>query len=308
MDQAQSKALVALQPFIVEATSTKNPSPRFLKDLINRATAAPGTYIFTELLQLPAVQSLRNAEPEYLFALTLLEFFSWGTYEELKSTPEISALSDAQTHKLRQLSLLTLASPFLPLNTAQPDALTYPALLSSLGLSSSQELESLVTTAIYAGLITARLSPTSTPPRVQITSVAPLRDLRPVSLPAITQILNTWQSRCVSTIASLEAQITTIRSTAAQRTALQRQRQDIVDTAVVQTENDTSKAVRPRDRKGNKRDLDERMEGEDDEDVSSDEIKMDVDDSGDFAGTAGRGGLGRGAKRNRGRGGLGAFT
>ena len=71
-------------------------------------------------------------------------------------------------------------------------------------------------------------------------------------------------------------------------------------------ENDKSKAVRPRDRRGNKRDLSEQMEGEDDEDISSDEVKMDVDDSGEYAAaaTSGRGGLtGRGAKRNRGRGG-----
>lgn len=79
-----------------------------------------------------------------------------------------------------------------------------------------------------------------------------------------------------------------------------------MDTAVVQNENDASKGVRSRNRLGNKRDLDERMEGEDDEDLSSDEAKMDVDDSGDYAGGAGtRGGFGgRGAKRNRGRGGL----
>ncbi|KAJ9664162.1 hypothetical protein H2198_000380 [Neophaeococcomyces mojaviensis] len=304
MDQAQQKALVALQPFIIEATSTKNPSPRFLADLITRATTAPGTYIFTELLQLPQIQSLRAADPEHLSVLTLLELFSWGTYSEYISTSNLPALSESQALKLRQLSLLTLASPFLPLDPARPDPLTYPSLVSSLDLSSHQQLESLVTSTIYAGLITARLSPTSTPPRVQITSVAPLRDVRPVSLPAISQILNTWQSRCTTTISSLEAQIIQVRSQAAHRTALQRKRQEVIDTAVVQGENDASKAVRGRDRRGNKRDLDERMEGEDDEDVSSDEVKMDVDESGDYAGAAGRGGLGRGAKRNRGRGGF----
>lgn len=80
----------------------------------------------------------------------------------------------------------------------------------------------------------------------------------------------------------------------------------MVDTAVVQNENDASKGVRARNRLGNKRDLDERMEGEDDEDLSSDEAKMDVDDSGDYTGgAAARGGFGgRGAKRNRGRGAL----
>ncbi|KAK5945231.1 hypothetical protein PMZ80_002435 [Knufia obscura] len=311
MDQAQPKALAALQPFIIEATSTKSPSPRFLKELIIRATSASGTYIFTELLQTQAIQSLQTADPEYKSYLTQLEHFSWGTYEEYKSTQGLPDLTPVQTQKLRQLSLLSLASPFLPTQEEKPDTLTYPALLSSLGLSSNHELESLITSAIYAGLLTARLSPTSTPPRVLVTSVAPLRDLRPQSLPAILQILKTWENRCSTTIYGLESQIATIRAGAADRTALQRKRQEVVDTAVIQGENDSSKPVRPRDRRGNKRDLDERMEGEDDEDVSSDEVKMEVDDGADVAGPAGpRGGGfgGRGTKRNRGRGALGGFT
>jgi COP9 signalosome complex subunit 7 len=87
MDQAQQKALVALQPFIHLATTTKNPSPRFIADLITRATAAPGTYIFTELLQLPSIQSLRASDipPESQAYLALLEIFSWGTYEDYTS-------------------------------------------------------------------------------------------------------------------------------------------------------------------------------------------------------------------------------
>jgi len=307
MDQAQPKALAALQPFIIEAISTKSPSPRFLKDLIVRATSASGTYIFTELLQTSAIQSLQTAEAEYKAYLTLLETFSWGTYEEYTSTPGLPELTPVQTQKLRLLSLLSLASPFLPTREEKPDTLTYPALLSSLVLSSNHELESLVTSAIYAGLLTARLSPTSTPPRVLITSVAPLRDLRPQSLPAMLQILKTWENRCTTTIYGLESQIATLRAGAAERTTLQRKRQEVVDAAVIQGENDSSKPVRPRDRKGNKRDLDETMEGEDDEDVSSDEVKMDVDDGSDVTGPLGRGAAGfggRGTKRNRGRGGF----
>lgn len=305
MDQAQSKAIAALQPFVIEATSTKSPSPRFLKELILRATSAPGTYIFTELLQTPAIQSLQTAETEYRSYLTLLELFSYGTYQEYMSTPNLPTLTPAQTQKLRELSLLTLASPFHPIQDPKADPLTYSSLMTSLDLETPHQLESLVTSAIYAGLLTARLSPMSTPPRVLISSVAPVRDLRPQSLPAILQILQTWEGRCSSTITELDAQIASIRDTAAQRTAVQRRRQEVVDTAVVQSENESSKSVRGRDRKGNKRDLDERMEGEDDEDVSSDEVKMDLDDSGDYTGAAGPGGFaGRGAKRNRGRGGF----
>ena len=88
MDQAHPRALAALEPFIVLATTTKSPSHRFLADLITRATSAQGTYIFTELLQTAAISSLRSADtpPEYAAYLNLLEIFSYGTYAEYKST------------------------------------------------------------------------------------------------------------------------------------------------------------------------------------------------------------------------------
>lgn len=87
MEQAQIKALAAIQPFVVEATTTKSATPRYLSDLIVRATSAPGTYMFTELLQTPTIQALQASDvPENARAhLTLLEMFSWGTYEEYKS-------------------------------------------------------------------------------------------------------------------------------------------------------------------------------------------------------------------------------
>jgi COP9 signalosome complex subunit 7 len=331
MDQSYAKALAALQPFIHLATTTKSPSHRFLADLITRATSAPGTYIFTELLQLPAIQSLRAADvsTEYSAYLTLLELFSWGTYEEYKSktslhlhgrlltptdTTDLPNLNEAQTLKLQQLSLLTIASPFLP-STTSDNTLTYSSLLTALALPRSTALESLITTCIYSNLLTARLSPTSTPPTVNITSVAPLRDLRPQSLPALLQILSTWSSRCDSVVSDLESTISNIRSSAVSRNTLAQKRQDIIDDAVLNvhstndnTDSETKKSKRltGNPRVGNKRDLD------DDGDVSDED--MDVDEgigemgSSYISTNSGQpssmllGGPSRGTKRNRGRG------
>jgi COP9 signalosome complex subunit 7 len=87
MDQAQARALSALQPFIHLAVTTSSPTPRFLADLITRATSAPSTYVFTELLQTPAIQSLRSTDTpsEFQAYLTVLEIFSYGTFDEYKS-------------------------------------------------------------------------------------------------------------------------------------------------------------------------------------------------------------------------------
>jgi COP9 signalosome complex subunit 7 len=88
MDQVQNRAIAALQPFLHLALTTKAHSPRVLADFITRATSAPGTYIFAELLQTPAIQTLSSADTPLDFRSyhTLLEIFSYGTLADYKST------------------------------------------------------------------------------------------------------------------------------------------------------------------------------------------------------------------------------
>ncbi|ERF75346.1 hypothetical protein EPUS_00139 [Endocarpon pusillum Z07020] len=227
MDQAQNRALAALQPFLHLALTTKSPSPRILADFIIRATSAQGTYVFTELLQTPAIQSLRSpsAPEEFRNYYTALEIFSYGTLADYQNAPNLPTLTPQQQHKLTLLTLLSLAS--------EPHPLTYDYLTTTLYLDSAAALEALITEAIYSGLITARLSPTSSPPIVHITSVAPLRDLRPNSLPEILKVLQVWESRCSSVVGDIEAQIAGIRNNAAKRKAREMRRQEVVDTAVL---------------------------------------------------------------------------
>lgn len=80
----QTKALTALQPFVHLAMTTKNPSPRFVADLITRATSSPNTYVFTELLQTPAIQSLREST-DFQMYFKQLEQFAWGTWADYQS-------------------------------------------------------------------------------------------------------------------------------------------------------------------------------------------------------------------------------
>ena len=244
MDPSQTKAFTALQPFIHLVQTTSSPSPRFLADLITHAISAQGTYVFSELLQLEPIQSLR-ASAEFKNRLTLLEIFSWGTWEEYQgkarcalrdpmkqlthisrsATSGLPPLDETQALKLRQLTLLTLsASPTF--------ALTYTNLMSALSLSSISELESLITTTNYAGLITARLSPTTTPPMVHITSTAPLRDLRPLSLPHLLKVLETWDGRCTSVIHEIESHIEGIKTAARKRKTKESARDDALEIAL----------------------------------------------------------------------------
>ncbi|KAJ5570066.1 COP9 signalosome complex subunit 7 [Penicillium hispanicum] len=231
MDQTHARALEALQPFIHLANSNSATSPRFVANLITNATSSPHTYVFAELLETPTIQSLRSPETpvEYQGYLKVLEIFAWGTWQEYQSTPNLPKLSSEQTLKLRLLSLLSLSSTIKPL--------TYPALMNALSLPSTADLESLVTTAIYASLISARLSPATTPPTVNVTSVAPLRDVQPQSLPKMVSLLTDWEARCVEVVSDLEAEIARVKANAATRQAEERAHQKLFDETVQRRQN-----------------------------------------------------------------------
>lgn len=136
-----------------------------------------------------------------------MKIFSYGTYQDYCNTAGLPKLNEAQTLKLRQLSLLSLAKT--------PSALGYENLLEALSLETARELEDLVISAIYAGLVSGTLDPYHQ--LVSVSSVAPLRDLPPNSIPSMLNTLSAWSSRCVSTLQDLESQILRIKAEALQR-------------------------------------------------------------------------------------------
>jgi COP9 signalosome complex subunit 7 len=106
-------------------------------------------------------------------------------------------LSPSQHQKLLLLSLLPLARDNKPLS--------YSKLQSALSLPNVEALESLITNALYTDLIDGALDPHNQV--VHIDSVAPLRDLRPGSVPTLTQAFESWSAQCASTLAELQKEI-----------------------------------------------------------------------------------------------------
>lgn len=133
--------------------------------------------------------------------------------------PNLPPLSDLQSHKLRQLTLLSLS--------ASPSNLTYPHLLTTLSLPTVRALEDLVISTIYSGLLTAKLN-TQTQ-RVDVSSVSPLRDLRPGSIPALNSALGAWEVRCIAVLDDLENQIKEIK-----QKALERRKRELRDDGAVE--------------------------------------------------------------------------
>ncbi|CAO2658062.1 Nn.00g073220.m01.CDS01 [Neocucurbitaria sp. VM-36] len=226
----QTKALNALEPFL--ALSKSATSPRAASDLVVQATSAPNTYVFAELLQTPNIQALRSSE-EYASYVSLLEIFAWGTWEDYKAQADLPKLSAQQHQKLLLLSLLPLSRSHT--------TLTYKHLLTALDLPTTRALEELITTAIYSGLITATLDPAHS--LVSVTSIAPLRDLAPGSLPALQTTLQSWSQRCDSALTDLEAQVEKVKKEAVDREKLRRKKERALE-AAMQTSDEKSTGKR----------------------------------------------------------------
>jgi COP9 signalosome complex subunit 7 len=211
----QIRAVNALEPFLV---LVKSASPRAAADIITQATSSPHTFVFAELLQTPNIQALRNSE--YAKHLKLLEIFAWGTWADYQgNAKELPPLSNAQQQKLQFLSLLPLARSHKPL--------TYSTLQKSLSISTTEELESLLTAAIYAELIDATLDPFHQ--TVLIDSVAPLRDVAPGSIADLGTAFNEWSDRCQSMLADIEKERAAIVARAQVRGQRKERIQDMYD-------------------------------------------------------------------------------
>jgi COP9 signalosome complex subunit 7 len=221
----QSRALNALAPFLALAKSAN--SPRAASDLITQATSSPNTYVFAELLQQPNIRKLASDE-QYGSHFTLLETFAYETWESYQAASStLPTLSDAQTRKLRLLSLLTIAAEKPSASTVTN--LSYSSLCARLDLEHTRDLEQLVTTAIYENLLTATLNPAAQ--TVVITSVAPLRDLAPGSVGQLLGELSAWSGRCDSVLADLQAEISRIEAEAMKRAAREQRKEKQIKAA-----------------------------------------------------------------------------
>lgn len=102
-----------------------------------------------------------------------------------------------------------------------------------MGLADGRAVEELVISAIYADLVSAQLDPRNQ--TVLISSVSPLRDLAPGSIPSMLANLQEWSSRCTSTLSDLEAQIQAIKQTASARHLEKKQWQEKTENLIVET-------------------------------------------------------------------------
>ncbi|KAF8642862.1 hypothetical protein AX16_009368 [Volvariella volvacea WC 439] len=197
-----------LEPFLLMGKSVKGAAAA---KLIQDATAAPGVFVFSELLELPNIQELGKSEQHGKF-LSLLQLFAYRTYQDyVANRDSLPPLNQAQITKLKHLSIVTLAT--------ERRILPYPYLLKELEMANVRELEDLIIDAIYLDILRGKLDQKEGQLEIEYTMG---RDLEPGRLESVLAALTDWATMTANVLATLDEKIAAISSeTAAQKLAQQ---------------------------------------------------------------------------------------
>ncbi|GJE89182.1 hypothetical protein PsYK624_052770 [Phanerochaete sordida] len=194
-----------LEPFLLMSKSAKGAGAA---KLIQDATSAPGVFVFAELLDQPNIQELANNEQHAAF-FSLLQLFSYKTYSDyLQYKDSLPALNDAQTTKLKHLTLVSLAH--------DRRILPYDHLLSVLQVSSIRELEDLIIDAIYQDVIRGKLDQKEQQFEVEYIMG---RDLEPGKVESLLAALQHWASTTSAVLATLDDKLAKLSKQAVQEKA-----------------------------------------------------------------------------------------
>ncbi|KAG6888186.1 hypothetical protein C0992_009401 [Termitomyces sp. T32_za158] len=201
-----------LEPYLLMAKGLKGAAAA---KLIQDATSAPGVFVFSELLELPNIQELGKSEQHGKF-LSSLQLFSYKTYQDYVSHKDLlPPLNEAQTTKLKHLSIVSLA--------ADRRILPYADLLKALDTPTIRELEDLIIDAIYLDILRGKLDQKEQQLEVEYTMG---RDLEPGKLEEVLAALHNWAETTSSVLATLDAKIQEIakESEAAKQSELEHEK------------------------------------------------------------------------------------
>ncbi|CAD6573952.1 MAG: hypothetical protein TREMPRED_000972 [Tremellales sp. Tagirdzhanova-0007] len=187
-----------LEPFVLLAQSTKGAAAA---KVIIDATAAPGVYVFAELLELQNIREL-EADPNFAKQYLLLQLFAYSTLTEYSgNTVSYPPLTSTHILKLKHLTLVSLA--------LQQRSLSYHHLQEALQIDSIRELEDLIIDVIYAGLLGGKMHHQE---KVFHVDWAAGRDIRPDQLTSLRSGLQNWCDTAESLLTALDREIHDLHS------------------------------------------------------------------------------------------------
>lgn len=191
-DKVSHPSSCPLEQFVLLGKTAKSAAA---VGLIKQVLAAPGVYVFGELLDLPNIQDLKVGEHSGYYEL--LNLFAFGTYKDWKQNQaNLPELTPVQLQKLRHLTIVSLAT--------KSKVIPYSVLLEELDISNLRTLEDLIIESIYTDIISGKLDQSE---RQLEVDYAIGRDIRTEDINTIIGTLSDWVNSCQHTLTGIEEQI-----------------------------------------------------------------------------------------------------
>lgn len=161
--------------------------------VICSAVESRDLFAFAELFYAPAVISLKQSSTHVKF-YNLLELFAYGIYEEYLTTKvELPVLTDAMILKLRELTLVSVATQHrcIPVDEA----------MRILHIDSISDMEAVFISALYTGIIQGRWDA-----QANVLDIISFRnrDVHPEELESICAKLQCWIEQCAGLSGTLK--------------------------------------------------------------------------------------------------------
>ena len=149
-----------LQSFLLLAKGmSASASSDVWASFVGKILRSRDVFVFAEIMELEGVEALKSSgDASARAAHKLLEIFSHGTVEDYYVAREgkeegmmLPKLDEAQMRKLRMLTVVSAAQ------SSNGGVISYSDLLRALRMDTARDLESLLVSCVYSGLIKGKL-------------------------------------------------------------------------------------------------------------------------------------------------------
>jgi len=192
-DQQEQTSGAAQQQLLEQFTLlAKSLKGRAVVGVIQQALGSKRIFVFAELLGMPNVQALKGTEHEAY--LSLLELFCFGRCSDYRASGgTYPSLTEAQSHKLRLLSVLSLCR--------ETRELSYDVIAKEIEADTTRDLEDVLIDAIYLGLVSGKMDQRA---RLFKVARAASRDVRVEDVARLTTNLQKWAQTANALAAALD--------------------------------------------------------------------------------------------------------
>jgi COP9 signalosome complex subunit 7 len=181
-----------LRPYVEQINKAKDDAA--VSVVVGNVLSDDTVFAFGELFDLDKIKALQKGSGDSKKYYDLLEIFAYGRYQDLKAKQaDLPKLNEKQVTKLQLLTLVSLARD----NRVIP----YATILTSLSLANERQVEEILISALYKGVLQGKLDSADRVFKVESTIG---RDVRTSDFDQMFKLLETWESESGTLLKKIE--------------------------------------------------------------------------------------------------------